>query len=174
MIERNFMFALIAAAMLGVVIASTPDSIMDDDLVNLSKEYYTRTALVPLEDDVELVRLVFTDMNHFCDKLYNKTLTTCDAGLFTSEAHIWGICYYIPTPFYEKKFRMAIELNDRLKKDPLLLENVLWHELGHCVHGLDHDKTNAIMTKGPSYPINRAHLESQKRKYINYLQRKKK
>lgn len=168
------MFIYSTLLIIGAAFAfSLPPHIIDKELRQLAEEYEYRTPPQPSNIETTLVRMTFVNTRTFCaNSFYHSLLDICieleDGNVNPS---ILGICYPLPTPIYADGIYMAIELDERLKGSPLLLEKVLWHELGHCIHGLGHDEANYIMMSEASNPFSRAHLEMQKHLYIKYLKK---
>jgi hypothetical protein len=154
----------IVLAIVGCATFGAPTRTRNETLENLAKEYHSR-VMKPIRKDVNIVRIELSNLPKMRKSLYHNLFT----GVGGTKDYVVGICYQLPTPIWEDKLDMAIDIDRILLASPLTLEAVLFHELAHCYHGVKHNESIAIMGEFMPPIRSRRELETYKRQLINYI-----
>lgn len=107
----------------------------------------------------KLVRFKLVDLSDQCSNPVRWLMF----GEQTCTKNIAGICWW------ETKHRVVVEIDEYYSKFPLLLEQIVWHELAHCYYGLDHGDYSIIMAPQPKPIYFKPLSDIEKQKVINYI-----
>ena len=151
-----------------LLLGSIPVSGKNATLEGLADNYISRVPVTEESKTREVVRIKYADLSKFCNNTYTMTLDICWKNKTTK--HFIGICYPLPTFIGRDRYRMAIEIDIRMKgMSKLYLEELIWHEMAHCQHGIGHPDNLLLMSPRGMNSNSVNHLRRMQFQYIEEI-----
>ena len=149
-----------------ILLSAIPAEEKNAQLSRIADNYVKRVPITEESETREVVRVVYSDLSKFCNQVFTRSLDICWNG--KSKKTLIGICYPLPTRLGRDKYRMAIEIDQKMKTVPYVyLEEVIWHEMAHCLHGIGHSEELLLMN---AWGMNADNLHQLRRMQFKYIQ----